>query len=83
MRYVVSSPPSQLVSKLPIQNREALPNFKGLSQDGDGSVFIKISAPYSLMTTYQMNLIYARSISLDRLKVLSIEIDLTQRVISR
>jgi hypothetical protein len=37
-------------------------NFKGLSQDGGWKdFFLKTSAPLSLMTTYQMSLISARS----------------------
>ncbi len=39
--------------------------FKGLSQDGDGRIFLKTFAPLSLMTTYRMSLISAGSISLD------------------
>jgi hypothetical protein len=30
---------------------------------GDGQIFLKTSAPHSLRTTYQMNLLSARSIS--------------------
>ncbi len=43
-------------------------NFKGLSQDGgwaNFSIFLKTSAPHSLMTTYRINLLSDRSISLD------------------
>ncbi len=32
---------------------------------GDGRIFLKTSAPFSLMTTYRMSLISAWSISLD------------------
>jgi hypothetical protein len=32
---------------------------------GDGPIFLKTSAPPSLMTTYRMNLLSARSILLD------------------
>jgi len=39
--------------------------FKGLSQHLGRSNFSKISAPHSLTTTYQMNLISAGSILLD------------------
>ncbi len=41
-------------------------NFKGLSQDGRWKdFFLKTSAPLFLMTTFQMSLISAGSISLD------------------
>jgi hypothetical protein len=40
-------------------------NFRGLSQDEGRRIFLKASAPLSLMTTYQMSLISAGSISLD------------------
>ncbi len=40
--------------------------FNRLSQDGGSTnFFLKTSAPHSLMTTYRMNLLSARSISLD------------------
>jgi hypothetical protein len=37
-------------------------NFKGLSQDGDGWIFQKISAPLSLIKAFRINLITAGSI---------------------
>jgi hypothetical protein len=46
--------------------------LKGSHRMETDRFFLKISAPYSLMLTCQMNIIYASSISLDRLKVLSI-----------
>jgi hypothetical protein len=39
--------------------------FKGSHRMGDGPIFLKTSAPLSLMKTYRMNLPPARSISLD------------------
>jgi hypothetical protein len=39
--------------------------LKGSHRRWDGLIFLKTSAPHSLMTTYRMNLISAGSISLD------------------
>jgi hypothetical protein len=38
--------------------------FKGLSHDGGRADFLKTSAPHSLVTTYRMKLLSARSFSL-------------------
>jgi hypothetical protein len=40
-------------------------NLKGTHRMGDGPIVVKTSAPHSLMTTYPMNLLSARSITLD------------------
>jgi hypothetical protein len=40
-------------------------NFKGLSQDGRGLIFLKTSAPQCLMSTHRKSLLSARSIWLD------------------
>jgi hypothetical protein len=40
--------------------------FTGLSQDGDRRIFLKTYAPLYLIKAFQMNLISAISISLDR-----------------
>jgi hypothetical protein len=40
-------------------------NFKGLSKDGDGRIFLKISSPLSLIKAFRMNLISVGSILLD------------------
>jgi hypothetical protein len=48
---------------------------------GDGWIFLQISAPLSLIQTYQMNLISTGSISLDnafKASLLSILIDLEE-----
>jgi hypothetical protein len=34
--------------------QEGALNFKGLSQDGTGRIFLKISMPLSVIHTYQM-----------------------------
>jgi hypothetical protein len=39
--------------------------LKGSLRIGDEPIFLKNSAPHFLMTTYRMNLLSARSISLD------------------
>jgi hypothetical protein len=39
--------------------------FKGLSQDGDRWIFLKTSAPLCLIKAFQINIISARTISLD------------------
>ncbi len=62
-RNEISSPPSQLVSKLPIKKHgSALKTLKGSHRMGDGPIKKKTSTPHSLMTTYRMNLISAKSI---------------------
>jgi hypothetical protein len=51
--------------QIPIQKTRRALNLKRFSQDGGGQIFLKISAPLSLINTFQMNLISAGSISLD------------------
>ncbi len=60
-----SFPRYQFVSKLPTGVRDVAVTLKGSHSEGDGQIFLKISAPHSSMTTYRMNLISAGSISLD------------------
>jgi hypothetical protein len=50
---------------VPITVRDGAVTLKGSHKMGDGRIFLKTSAPLSLMTTYRMCLILARSISLD------------------
>ncbi len=47
------------------KNKDALWTLKGCHRMGDGPIFLNTSAPHSLMTTYRINLLSARSISLD------------------
>jgi hypothetical protein len=47
------------------QPNEMALTLKGSHRIGDGPIFLKIPAPYSLTTIYRMNLISARSIPLD------------------
>jgi len=60
----ISWPRRQLRPQLPTSVRGNAEFLKGSQKLGDGSIFLKTSAPHSLMTTYRMNLLF-RSISLD------------------
>jgi hypothetical protein len=55
----------QLGAQLPITVQYGTVALKGSHKMGDGPIFLKTSAPLSLMTTYRMSLILAGSISLD------------------
>jgi hypothetical protein len=46
-------------------NKDAQANFNGLSQDGGMANFLKISKPLSLIKTYRIIPLSARSISMD------------------
>jgi hypothetical protein len=48
---------------------EALWYFKGLSQDGNGRIFLKTSTPLSWIKIFRMNLISAGSILLDSTRI--------------
>ncbi len=63
--WLFSLPHWQFVSELPTAVRRGAVSLKGLSQDGGQVDFSKTSAPLSLIKAFQMNLILARSISLD------------------
>jgi hypothetical protein len=45
--------------------RDGAESLRGSQRMGDGQIFLKISAPLSLITIYQINPIPAGSISLD------------------
>ncbi len=53
------------VSDLPTAAQDGAVTLNGSHSMGDGRIFLQISVPYSLMTTYRMNLISAGSVSLD------------------
>jgi hypothetical protein len=45
--------------------RDGAVTLKGSHRMGDGPIFLKTSASHSLMKSFQMNLLSARSIALD------------------
>jgi hypothetical protein len=51
--------------------------FKGISQGGGLTIFFKTSALHSLLTAYRMNLLSARSISLDSTINMEMQYELT------
>jgi hypothetical protein len=55
----------ELGSFLPTAVRNGAESLKGSHRMGDGPIFLKASSPHSSMTTYRMNLLSAKSISLD------------------
>jgi hypothetical protein len=57
--------PLAIASKYPLKKQGGALNLQRFSQDGGEQIFLKISAPLSLINTYQMNLSSAGSISLD------------------
>jgi hypothetical protein len=50
----------QLGSYLPTAVRSVAESLKDLSQDEHGRIFLKISVPHSLITTYQMKLPFSK-----------------------
>jgi hypothetical protein len=66
----------EFVSEFPTAVRGGAGPLTGSNRMGDGRIVLKTSAPHSLMTTYRIKLLSARSVSLDsafkRVKSLSI-----------
>ncbi len=56
---------SKSESRLPTVVRDGVVSLKGFHRTGDGRIFLKTSAPLSLIKTFRINTISAGSISLD------------------
>ncbi len=75
MALWISFPRWEFDSELPIAVRGGAESLKGSHKMGDGRIFLKTFAPLSFIKTFRMDLISARSISLDQWTILSSEMD--------
>jgi hypothetical protein len=60
----ISFPLREFISELPTAIRDGAVTLKGSHRMGDGPIFLKTSASHSLMKSYRMDLLSARSIGL-------------------